>query len=189
MEIEQSIYIVLADTEVDVEGEKVGVVSQEGIDRLKTLVFESESLSRKANKLRDKTEQAKRQARKLLDRIVVGHGVKISNKEAVGVSKADDIIYVGDKDRIIANPELPPAVGDRIVGKLLKYERRKYNELLEKYNYIAGKIEDHNQLVQVNENSLIAFENTILSDKEYDKEKQYLVVSTVTGKVYLVTKE
>lgn len=187
---EQSIYIVLTDAKQEVDGEKVAVVDQETIAKLRTLVNDSESLGRKANKLRDKTEQAKRHARKLLDRIVASHGVKLNtNKEAVGVSKADDIIYVGEKDRIIENPELPPAVGDRIVGKLLKYERRKYNELLDRYNFLANRIEEHNQSVRTNEDSLIAFENTVLTDKEYNKENQYLVVSEITGKVYLVTKE
>lgn len=188
--MEQSIYIVLTDTPGELEGEKVAVVNQETIDKLKALVLESEGLGRKADKLRSKAEQAKRHARKLLDRIVASHNVKLdNNKQAVGVSKETDEIYVGEKDRIIADPEVNPGFGDKVVGKITKQERRKYNELLDKYNYVAGRISEHNTFVQTNENNLIAFENTVLSDKDYDKEKQYLLVSTITGKVYLVTKE
>lgn len=188
MEQEKSIYIALTHTHLEIDGEYVKTVSEDEIQKLKKQVYESEKLMKVANKLREKSEQSKRSAQKLLNRITMSHGITYRKDEAVGISKEDGTLYVGLKSRVTQNPELPPKDGDRIIGKITKYERRKYDELLEAYTNLAIKIDQHNQVVQENEYKLIEFEKSMLSEKEYDKEKQYLVVSSATGKVYLVTK-
>lgn len=190
--MEKSIYIVLMDLKNELQGEKIEKIcsiSKEKVDFLKELLKQNEKLEKNAKKLREKTEQIKRQSRKFLNRVIMSHGISYSKAtQAVGISKEDDIIYIGDRKRVIENPENPPLPGDKIVGKLTKYERRKYNELLEQYNYLANKIDEHNNHVHQNEKQLIEFEKSVLKNKIYNKDNQYLVVSTINGNVYLVDK-
>lgn len=186
--MEQSINIILLDNVDDMAGEKVTVLNEVTVKNLRTLVGESERLGRIAERLREKTKKVKRHAKKYLETVIRAHNIKHSENEAVGLYLADNVIYIGDKERITKNSESKPLANDRIVGSLLKHELRKYNELLDNYNYISSKIDEHNIFVASNEASLIDFEKSVLKEREYDKEKQVLVVAFRNGKVFLVNK-
>jgi hypothetical protein len=183
--MKESIYILLIDSDKEIAGEEVGIVTKDEINHLSTLVAESEKLSGRAKKLRDKSDKVKRHANKLLHRIVNSHGITYKENQAVGIAKETDVLYIGELERIVANPEAEPIPSDVIVGSITKYERRKHNELTDSYNYLANMVQEHNELVKENENNLIAFEEKILHDKEYDKENQYLAVYSKTGKILL----
>ena len=93
------------------------------------------------------------------------------------------------KKRVTAEPDADPQKNDIIKGKVTKYERRKYNELLETFKYINEQIKLHNEMVQANENKLIAFEKSVLKDKKYSRENDVLVVSSINGNVFLCSKK
>lgn len=184
--MEQSILVVLVDKVNNEDAEQVSTVNQESINSLHKLVTESQHLIRKAQKLRDKSDQIKRHANKLLKRIVMSHGINYGEDQAVGVSRIDDILFIGERESIVSSPERPPTDSDIIVGKLTKYERRKYDELTQQYVYLSDKINEHNELVNKNESKLISFEREVLKDKEYSKEEDNLLVCSTTGKVFLL---
>lgn len=183
-ESKRSIDIVLTDNNVKVDGKQIGVVSEEVLQELNAIVNESEKYDREAEKLRVKNEKALRSANKLMKRIIISHGIEFDYEtQAVGVAKSDTI-YIGPKDRVKEAPDAEPQEGDIVVGTLLKYERRKYNEHLGNYEYLKRTVEDHNKKVFENEEKLISFEQQILVNTQYDSEKNFLAVYP-TGKVFL----
>lgn len=187
--MEKSIHIVLIDTEDHFDGEFITTISEDNIKNLTEIVIEYEKLNKKVEKLREKRQQALRKANKLMKRIIASHGIQYDQeKQAVGISK-QDIIYVGEKKRVTAEPDADPQENDIIKGKVTKYERRKYNELLETFKYINEQIKLHNEMVQANENKLIAFEKSVLKDKKYSRENDVLVVSSINGNVFLCSKK
>ncbi|MNV27342.1 hypothetical protein D3C71_1184900 [compost metagenome] len=180
---ENSIHIILADYEPK-DGQVIGVVDKEVVEELTSLAREREKMHRIAEKLRNKNDQALRHANRLMLRIIKSHGIKYNEKtEAVGISNSD-LIYVGPKERIKKNAIAEPQSTDKVKATLTKPERRKYDELLGNYEFINKRIIDHNSAVQANEAKLISFEQSILVDKEYNREKQELIVAT-TGRVFL----
>lgn len=187
--MEKSIHIILSEVDVDFKGEEITIVDNEQLNRLQQLVLESEKLSKSAEKFDAKKQQALRAANKLMRRIVNSHGIEYdTDTKAVGIAK-DDVIYIGEKERVINNPISDPEENDEIRGKITKYERRKYNELLESFAYLNNKASEHNLRVVANENNLIDFENRVLEGKEYSKTNDYLVVYVKTGKVVLCKRE
>lgn len=183
--MDQSIHIILSDVEPK-NGKLIKIVDKEVVTELENLAREREQLHRIAIKLQGKNDQARRHGQKLMWRFIKSHGVIYNEEtEAVGVSNSN-IIYVGPKDRVSQNPNAEPHASDRIKTNITKYERRKYNELLASYQYINEKIVAHNLAVEANELKLIGFEMNILENQEYDKEKQALLISSKSGKVFLI---
>jgi len=186
--MEKSIHIILSEIEDNFEGEEVGLVGEEQLQWLRTLVVESERLNRKAEKFSSKKEQALRHANKLMRRVVDSHGIKYdAEKHAIGIAQ-DDTIYIGEKERVMNNPSADPIEDDEIRGKITKQERRKYNELLENFAFLNERAIEHNKEVITNENNLINFEEKMLSEKEYSKEDDYLVVFSKSRRVVLCKK-
>lgn len=183
--MEKSIHIILSEIEGNFEGEELGFIDDQLLSSLHKLVLESEKLNKTAEKISSKKEQALRHSNKLMKRIIESHRVQYDlENESVGISD-EDVIYVGEKERIINNPNADPSNEDIIKGKLTKYERRKYSELLDTFKYLNEKANEHNYNVLTNENNLIDFENKFLADKEYSKEDDYLVVFSKTKKIVL----
>lgn len=188
--MEKSIDIMLANTNKGFEDKIIktlGVIDQADVNLLNNLVDESIGYDKQFKRINDKKNQAIRHAQRLMRRIIASHGVKYDEEtQAVGVSKGD-LIYVGDKDRVSANPDAEPLEVDLVKAKITKAERRKYNELIDGFKWINEKIAKHNQNVEDNENKLIAFEKSVLNGVDYDKEKQSLLVLT-NGVVYICNK-
>lgn len=183
----RSIDIILVADHTKVEGKQIGVITHEVLTHLNNIVNENEKYNREADKLRVKNEQALRSANKLMKRIITTHGAKFDYEtEALGVSKTD-VLYIGPKDRIKEAPDAEPQEGDVVIGSLMKYERRKYDELLSHYEYLKGKIQAHNQNILNNEDKLYTFEKQILVNDEYDPQTNFLAIYP-NGKVFLGVK-
>lgn len=183
--MERSIHIILSEIEDMFEGEEITKIDDETLNWLHQLVSEAAKLNKDAEKLDLKKQKALRESNTLMRRIVDSHGIKYdSDRQAVGISK-DDVIYIGEKERVMNNPSADPSDEDEIRGKVTKYERRKYNELIDNFNFLNNKMMIHNKKIVANENNLVNFENNVLKDKEYSKDKDYLVVFSKTGKVVL----
>lgn len=181
--------IIFADDRVLYEGEEITVVSKESLIYLDAIIKEGEDINKKADKIIHNREKAKRHANKFMKRIVDSHNIQYNDeKQAVAVSDSD-VLYIGDKSRLQLDPSSEPVDGDIVKGKITKSERRKYNEVLNNFEFINNKIKQHNSLVSDNQSKLLQFEQDVLIDKEYDKEKSYLVVFKETGKVMLCIKQ
>jgi hypothetical protein len=186
MDIEQSIFIVLTDDVSQFQGKNVATIDKEKIAHLNQLVNTSESLNRLAQKLTGKREQMYRHSQKLMRQVIQSHRIPVNfETEAVGISKATDEIYVGPKDEVANDPAGEPKEGYLIKGKVTKYERRKYDELLINFDKLNMTITTHNVKVVTNENAMIEFEKEVLANEEYDRKANILVVSSVTGEVLL----
>lgn len=187
MSEKRSIDIILVADHTKIEGTQVGVITHEVLTQLNKIVNENEKSNRESEKLRVKNEQALRAANKLMKRIITTHGITFNYEtEALGVSKTD-VLYIGPKDRVKEAPDAEPQEGDVVVGTLMKYERRKYDELLSQYEYLKDRIQKHNQNILNNEDKLLTFENQILTNIEYDQEANFLAVYP-NGKVFLGVK-
>ncbi|AEO93334.1 gp63 [Bacillus phage G] len=183
--MEKSIHIILSEIENGFEGEEITTLDKETLGRLYQLVVESEKLNKFAEKFDIKKQKALRESNKLMRRIIDSHGIKYDkDTQAVGISD-DDVIYIGEKERVINSPSADPLDTDELKGKITKYERRKYNELIDQFNYLNNQAMDHNKKVVANENNLIDFERKTLQGKEYSRENDYLVIFSKNGKVVL----
>lgn len=186
--MEKSIHIILSEVEDNFQGEEVGQINGEDLSWLEDLVIESESLNRNAEKFDAKKDKALRHANKLMRRIIVSHGIKYDpDKQAVGISEKD-VIYIGEKERVMNNSSADPIDGDEIKGTITTQEKRKYGEMLETFKYLNERALEHNKQVIANENNLSRFEKQYLEGKEYSKDDDYLVVFSKTGKVVLCKK-
>lgn len=186
--MEKSIQIVLSEIESNFEGELVCSIDEPAIIELRQLILESENLNRAAEKIIAKKEQALRRSNLLMRRIIESRKIEFNvETEAVGLSQNNEL-YVGEKERVSSDPGAPPSNEDSIRGNITKQERRKYDELLENFDFLNKKANIHNEKVIETENGLIEFENKVLVDKEYSKEDNYLIVLNKSKKVFLCKK-
>lgn len=167
------------------KGEALNKISKKTIASIEKIFKENEFLKIDAGKLQQKSEKLKRESNKLTERIIKTHNIKLEGENSLGISKSD-ILYVANKERLDLQPDAEPQEGDLIVGKLLKYERRKYDEIMEKYDQLKLKVKEHNAKVYLNEDFLYKLEEDLFKDLDIEKNyKTDYVGIFSTGKTIL----
>lgn len=163
----------------------LGALDESVINELINISNDRIRLSKLGNKLQMKKNKAIRQARKIVNQFAKSRQIEYDEKtKAIGITK-DDIIYVGDKDKLKENPTVEPDENDVIKGKLTKSEKKLYVQSIEGYVYINNQIVNYMSELNESEVKLISFEKSLLKDKEYSIDSHYLLVSLVDGKTYL----
>lgn len=163
----------------------LGAVDEYTIDGLIQTAQEREKLSRRGQKLEAKRAKATRHARRLIEQFAKSRQIQYDVRtQGIGISK-DDVIYVGSRERLKADPTVDPQEDDIVKGKLTKSEKRIYEQSIKSYGYLSELINDYMNDLTSTEIKLVSFEKSILKDKEYSVDNNYLIVSLIDGKVYL----
>jgi hypothetical protein len=163
----------------------LGAVDEYTIDGLIQTAQEREKLSKRGQKLEAKRAKATRHARRLIERFAKSRQIQYDAKtQGIGISK-DDVIYVGNRERLKADPTVDPQEDDIVKGKLTKTEKRLYEQSVKGYGYLSELINNYMNDLTATEIKLVSFEKNILKDKEYSVDNNYLIVSLIDGKVYL----
>jgi hypothetical protein len=188
MTVERKTLDIVLTNRDNIEGEVLCIVEQEVVQELVSLSKERENLAKRSEKLNNRRWQVVRYARKRINQFAKSRQIAYNEKtHAIGIYD-NDIIYVGDLDRLKLNPTLAPEETDEIRGRLTKIEKRLYSEVLQNYVNLNTDIEKYIGEITKNEHNFMMFEKKILKDKEYHFNKHFLTISVVDGKVYLCDK-
>ena len=143
----------------------LGAVDEYTIDGLIKTAQEREKLSRRGEKLEAKRAKATRHARRLIDQFAKSRQIQYDvQTQGIGISN-DSVIYVGDRERLKADPTVEPQEDDAIKGNLTKSEKRLYDESIKGYGYLNELIGEYMNDLTASEAKLISFEKSTDSNK------------------------
>ncbi len=172
-----------------IEGEVLGLLNEEVLDKLLETSKERDVLAKRSEKLNLKKGKTVRHARKLINQFARSRQMEYDERtHAVGIYDGETI-YLGSKERLQSDPTVEPIEGDTVRGKLTKSEKRLYQDSLMGYANLTKDIDGYIADLTNSEMKLIQFQQSILKDRECNVKTDYLTVSLVDGKVYFCKKE
>jgi hypothetical protein len=175
-------------SKVEIFGNDDWEFEEDVLENLLKLSYEREQLAKRSVKLNEKKAKAIRSARKRVNQFAKSRQIQYDEKtQAIGIYQGETI-YIGSLEKLKSDPTLPPDENDVIKGTLTKTEKRLYNDELQGYAFLNKQISEYINDLTNNEMQLVAFEKSVLKDKEYSFKENYLTVSLVDGKTYLCTR-
>ncbi len=173
----------------EIQGNILCVIDEEVLDDLLKTSYEREKLYKRSLKLNEKKAKTVRHAQKLINQFANSRQITYDREnQAIGIYQGE-IVYIVSLERLKNDPTVEPLETDEVRGKLTKSEKRLYQKTLSGYAFLNNQINDYLNDLTNNEIKLISFQTNVLKEKEYSVKNNYLIVSTVDGKVYLATKE